>query len=370
MGSHLPAEFARVLKTNTEAYLKKVENCVPTISALYGQLKKRGRIKTTGDAEGGLGPNVNWKVKKARRTLTPITDAAAFTVSRSSNYDEAKMGWWGYRMEDAITEKERLMNGSAQTRILNVVGTMMDDMKEDFLGAFNAELFKNNETTTYAGRLAGLESIFQISTATLPTGGAGGAILAVGAHSTLTYAGIQLAAVSNANYYWRPKIIIDANSSQFGAGGFLSSTAMKIMDYACVQHSYNNDNKRPHMGITNATWLQHLRNAVLGKTSVASNRPMSFKEESDDLGFWNLNYDGVPVYGEPNDWPTMKQGGTGGMYLLNLDKMHYETLGSNFFNFHMQDDLQGGLATLFALTHYGRLRTASPLFQTKIVDQT
>ncbi len=356
--------FARSLQANIANYLKGAEDATIQSSVLLSKLKKKGRIKT-----GGTGNYLDWKLKGGRRSLTPITEGAAFDVERSNNYANLQLNWYGYQMNDAMTEMERLQNGNGPTQIIKMVGGILEDIKSDFETEFNAELYKNGETTTNAGRVHGLETMFQISTATIPTGGAGGQRLAVGAHGTLTYGGRAFSSTKNSHYYMRPTIMIDANSGAYGAGGFSSTNGLKIFDDAVVTQSEQLGNKFPDLGITDFTWYNYLRQALISKESIYIGRPGGkMPEESDDLGFHFVKMNGVPVYPE-TDWPTMKQGGAHGMYLLYTPAISYDVLGSKFFNDHMEGDIEKGLLTLFAVTHYGQLRTKSPYFQCKIVDK-
>lgn len=365
MAQNLPSEFGRVLKTNTESYLKGAADATIKSSILLSKLQKAGRVKyRTDDA----GTNLNWKVRKSKRAITPVVDGAGINVGRTNLYDEAKLGWFGYQVNDAMTEKERLINGSSTTRIINVVSGMIDELKGDMQEGVNAELYKNGETTTNVDRIHGLETMFQISTATIPTGGAGGAVLAVGAHGTLTYGGLAFSSVSNSNYYWRPTIVIDANSGQFGAGGWATGNALKIFDFAVVQASEKNNAKFPDLGITTFTWYNLLRLNILSKETIFIDRPGTMSEHSDDVGFHYARVNGVPVYPE-SDWPTMKQGGAHGMYLLYTSKLEYNVLGSNFYNVHMDEDIEKGLIKEFAISHYGQLKTATPRSQCKVVDK-
>ncbi len=369
MGQHLVSEFARVLKTNTEDYLKGAAEALPQVSILLGQLKKRGRVIM---GKGGI--NVNWKVRKGRHGLSKVTDAQPFSITRTSLYDEAKMDFWGYKVGDAISEREMLKNKYDKTRLIDVWGGMVEQCKDDFNRGFNAKLYLNGETTTYLDDIHGLETIFSLSTATIPTGGTTYKPVLTSGFGSNTYGGIELDASytptgGSANYYWMPTLIIDANSASFGAGGWLSSNAYKIFDAGCVEHSYKNDSKFPQLAIMSKLWYRLLRLSLFGKESIVINRPSGVAETSDDFGFRNMVLDGVPAYAEPNDWPTMKQGGAEGCYLLNLDKLSLEVLGDNWFNVHMQEDVTAGLVNELVITHYSRLRTESPFFQTKIVDK-
>lgn len=336
---------------------------------LVSQLKKKAHIRTN---MGGI--NENWKVRKGRHGLSKITDAQPFTVARTNLYDEAKLSFsTGYKVSDAITEREELLNKYDKTQLINVWGGMLEQLKDDFLNDFNAKLYHNGETTTYVDEVHGLETWFQISTATIPTGGGTNAILAVAAHGSKSFAGIALTANytptgGSANYYWRPTMIQDANSGLWGAGGWLTSNAYKIFDRACIEHSWKNDGKFPQLGICAKTWYAILRNSFFGKESIIINRPGTMAENTDDYGFRNVVLDGIPVYCEPNDWPTQKQGGTQGCYLLNLDQVYLDFLG-DWFNVHIDEDPLAGLVKTITVTSYPRLWTKSPTFQTKIVDK-
>jgi hypothetical protein len=327
-------------------------------------LRQKGRIHT-----GNTGNFLEWRVKKTNRDLNVLTEGGPITISRSQLHDTAQEGWYAYEVNDAVSEMERKMNGAGPTQIINLVGGMLDDMKADFELGFNKELYKNGSTTTNAGRIMGVESIFRINTATIPTGGAGGEILAAAAHSTLDYATIDLVATSNANYYWRPVMVVDSNSGAFGAGGFTATTALKIFDHAVVKQSEKNKGKFADLGITTFAWYKFLREALMGKESIYIGRPgTSASEYSDDLGFHFVKMNGVPVYPE-SDWPTQKQGGDNGMYLLQTSKMSYEVLGDKFLNYHQDLDIDAGLISEFLISHYGNLKFDSPRHQCKIVEK-
>jgi len=152
------------------------------------------------------------------------------------------------------------------------------------------------------------------------------------------------------------------------AGGWLTSNAYKIFDRACIEHSYKNKGKFPQVGIISKSWYSLLRLSFLSKESIVVNRPSDVAETNDDFGFRYTQFDGVPVYPEPDDWPTMAQGGTEGCYLLNMDKIYLDFLG-DWFNVHMDEDPLAGLIKTLTVTNYPRLMTRSPIFQTKIVDK-
>lgn len=369
MAYNVFSEFGRTLKTNSEDYLKGAVEAVPHSSVLVGQLKKKAHIRTN---MGGL--NENWKVRKGRHGLAKITEAQAFNMTRTNLYDQAQLSFCaGYRIGDAITEREELLNKFDKTRLINVWGGMLDQLKDDFLTGFNKKLYQNGESATYADDVHGLETWFQLSSATIATGVSGSPVIAAAAHGTDTYAGIQFAASytptgGSANYYWRPTMISDATSGAFGTGGWKTGNAYKIFDRACVEHSYKNKGKFPQLGIISTTWYHLLRLSFLSKESIVVNRPGEVKEDNDDFGFRHTQFNGVPVYPEPDDWPTMAQGGAQGCYLLNLDQVYLDFLG-DWFNVHIDEDPLAGLMKVLLVTSYPRLWTKSPIFHTKIVDR-
>lgn len=365
MANNLPTNFDRVLKANIAKYFKGAVDATLKSSVLLSKLREKGRIKFNSSP----GTNMEWKARTSKRSITPTVDGQAIVVGRTSKYDTAQLGWPGYEVNDAMSEKEKIINRGDATRIINIVSGLAKELESDMKDGINTDMYLNGETADNADRIHGLETIFQISTATIPTGGSGGAVLAVGALGTDAYAGVDLSAVDSSNYYWRPSLVVDANSGQFGAGGFASGNALTIFDYACTEARKKNGNKVPDMGITSFDWYNILRTAIVAKEGIyIEGTSPKAQEYSSDLGFYHVRFNGVEVYPE-QDWPTQAQGGDNGMYLLNTAKMSYEVMGKNFFNFTTQGDIESGLMTLFVLSHYGNLKFDSPCFQTKIVDQ-
>lgn len=331
------AEWTRVLKSTHEQFVKGVANETTEERVLLSMLKKRGRMKFN-----QFGNVLDWRVKYKKRSLDAYSDMSPVVFKRQNLYQKAVLDWRGYMMQDAISKKERLMN-RGNAAIFQLYSGMVEDMKEDFMELFSAELYVDGNATGYTDRFHGLESIFGYTAC-----GSSGVQYVT---SNETYAGLTAAGVygTASDYsYWSP-VLINENYTGYGSW---ATGAIKICRALLTACSKGNTKKaRPDVVLTTeARYHQFLALLQAEERIIASNKELT------EAGFEAVELDGRPITYD-GDCPA------GVTYCLNLDQIELRFLGADIVDGETGYDVTRK-AFLFSLDSFGNMRI-NPRYQGK-----
>lgn len=335
------AEFGRVLQAAHAQYLKGVDKEVVQNSILLSMLKKRNKIKT-----GQSGHSLTWRLKTSQRELTPTGDMEAIQFARQNLYTTATLDWRGYVMQDAISQKERLMVRGPEA-IIDIWAEKVEDMREDFLDRMNVELFRDGNATGNEERFHGLDSIFDGYTA--------GTTAYVASNES--YAGLTLAAThgtESASTPYSPHLV---NAKHEWDG---SSTTFASQPIECVRALVsacsvgNKPSMRPDVCLTTESWYLTLLNDMQAEEQIAAK-----DSELTAIGFQAVQVDGVPVTWD-YDCAASK------MYCLNLNKIEIRLLSSQLADGETSYD-HGRRAYLFSMGCWGNIKI-HPRYQGLLKD--
>jgi len=330
------AEFARALQACTAKYVKGAANETIQNSILLNRLKQRGRI-----LYGQSGTSLDWRIKTKQRTLRAREDMEAQQFTRQNLYESATLPWRGYDMQDAISEKERLMCRGDEA-LIQIWPDKMRSMADDAMDQMNKELFVDGNATGYEKSIHGLESIF----------GCTGTTTAQYGTSSESYAGLSPAAIhgtESATSPYSPQIVNDSYTS-FGSW---ATTGCILIARSLISACRIKNNRRssPDLLLTNEARYLAFKNEL-----VAEERYV-IAEETKDLaaGFRGLTFDGVEVL-----WDFDCGAVT---YCLNLDQIELRVLPKELFYAKTSYD-QHQDAHLFSMHFWGNMRI-NPRYQGK-----
>ena len=146
------AEWARVLATTINEYIRVQEVNVLRNRKLLSLMKEKGRITFNHS-----GDKMNWKVRYQQNTMQGYADADVLTFGRQNKWKTATLDWRGYASTDSMTKKERLMNKSTEA-IINVYAEMTKLLMEDITEQFGDEFYKDGNLAGNEKKLHGIES--------------------------------------------------------------------------------------------------------------------------------------------------------------------------------------------------------------------
>jgi hypothetical protein len=336
------AEFARVLKTATDRYVKGANNETIENSIVLRELKRRNRIKYNYS-----GKALTWQLKYKQRTLTPVEDMEAIQFARQNLYEQPTLPWRGYRMQDAISEKERLMVKGNEA-LVQIWPGKMESIMEDANDRLNVEMFIDGNASGQTEQFHGLESIFGYTAHATNTYAAGNE----------SYAGLTLNAThgtaSDASAY-TPKLVNEGST----ALSSWTTNPTKIVRYlisACTIK--NNRRGRPDMVLMNEARFLAFKDALASEERYI----VGSKEQSNiKAGIEELTYDGVRLTWDYDC-------GADRCYCINFDhielclltpRLWYSKVGYD----HSRD------AHTFSVNIWGNLKM-NPRYQGKSKDMT
>ncbi|MHC4644222.1 MAG: phage major capsid protein [Planctomycetota bacterium] len=337
------AEFARALQAATAKYLKGAANETIQNSIILSELKKRGRIKYNQS-----GTSIDWRIKYKQRTLTPVADMEDLQFARQNLYVSATLPYRGYRMQDAISEKERQMVKGTEA-LMQIWPGKMESLMEDANDRLSAELFVDGNATGNTEKFHGLESIFGAATGTSTT---------QWTTSSETYAGLTLAAVhgteSDSSAY-SPQIL-EESYTDYGTWASNPTKIVRALVSGCTLR--NNKRGRPDMVMTGENRYNQFKDKLASEEQIMAGPPT---RERTYAGLKGIAYDGVEV-----TWDF--DCGTALAYCLNFDHIELRILTPRLW-YSRSDYDHGKDAHTFSVNILGNMRI-NPRYQGKSLDNS
>lgn len=335
------AEFARALQAATAKYLKGAANETIENSIILSELKKRGRIKY-----GQSGTSIDWRIKYKQRTLEPMADMEDLQFARQNLYVSATLPWRGYRMQDAISERERQMVKGDEA-LIQIWPGKMDSIMEDANDRLSAELFIDGVANTE--QFHGLESIFGAATGTSTT---------QWTTCSESYAGLTLAAVhgtkSDSSAY-SPQLLEESYTA-YGTWASNPTKIVRALISGCTIK--NNKRGRPDMVMTGELRYNQFKDKLASEEQIQAGPPT---REMTYAGLKGISYDGVLL-----TWDF--DCGTSLAYCLNFDRMELRILTPSLWYSRSAYD-HGKDAHTFSVNILGNMRI-NPRYQGKSKDNS
>jgi len=338
------AEFLRVLRTSIAKYVKGAANETIQNSILLSMLKDKGRLMYNNS-----GKTLDWQIKYKQRDLEGREDMEQVQFNRQNQYVDATLPWRGYVMQDAISQKERLMV-RGQEALVQIWPNKMRSMMEDASDKMNIELFVDGNASGNEKKIHGLESIFGAATATTTS--------EFGTCDE-SYAGLTLNAVhgteSDATAY-SPALVNEAYTDFSSWTSNPTKIARSLVSATTVK---NGKKGRPDLMLTTETRYNQFKNAlaseeryIVGDEKVVGNLK---------AGFRGIVFDGVLMMWDYDCTAACT-------YCLNLDQIEFRCLSSDLFYSKTDYDITQD-AHLWSVMSWGNMRI-NPRYQGKSADLT
>jgi len=336
------AEFARVLATSIAKYVKGAANETIQNSILLSMLKKKGRL-----IYNDSGKTLDWQIKHKQRDLDGREDMEQVTFERQNLYVNATLPWRGYVMQDAISQKERLMVRGNEA-LVQIWPNKMRSMMEDAQDKMNIQLFVDGNASGNEKKIHGLESIFAYTTSTSTS---------EFATCNESYAGLTLNAVhgteSDATAY-SPALVNEAYTDFSSWTSNPTKIARSLVSATTVK---NGKKGRPDLMLTTETRYNQFKNALASEERYV----VSDEKVIDNLkaGFRGVMFDGVLMMWDYDCTADVT-------YCLNLDQIEFRCLSSDLFysktHYSIEQD-----AHLWSVMTWGNMRI-NPRYQGKSAD--
>ena len=333
------AEFARILKVVTDRFVKGAPDETIQNSIILSELKKRGRIKYNLS-----GKALTWDLKVKQRALDAVDDMESLEFARQNIYEQLTLPWRGYRAQDVISNKERLMCKGNEA-LVNIWGEKMESLMSDANDRLSAELFVDGNASGNTKKFHGIESIFGAASATTTS---------EFATSSETYAGVSPAAVhgtESATSPYSPQLVHEDYTSYSS----WTTSATKIMRSLVSACSIRNNKKgRPDLAMKTESRFNAFKNLLASKEQIIAGPPTPGMLYAGAKG---VAYDGVIVTWD-FDCPADVT------YMLNFDQIELNILSSKLWfpatGYKVETD-----AHLFSVNIWGNMKFNSPRYQGK-----
>lgn len=208
-----------IVTTTTDNYLREVDVNTLRNRKLLALLQSKGNV----DLKGTGGKKMNWKVKYKRAPMNGYADGDVAQFVRRDRYKEAELDWRIYQLTDMMSKKDRLMNVDNQA-IINLYGTILEDMVEDIEEQFGDELYGDGYSAVDGRKLHGIESFCQGTAqagqaTALPTSTYAGLSCTPGTYGGNWSGGVWPVGTGDTHYdFWSP-ILVDYTSTFWGGTG-------------------------------------------------------------------------------------------------------------------------------------------------------
>jgi hypothetical protein len=335
------AEFARVLDAAIAKYLKGAANETIENSILLSRLKRHGSL-----VYNQSGTSLDWRIKITQRALSGVEDMESIQFTRQNLYESATLPWRGYRMQDAISRKERLMVKGKEA-IIDIWGRKMRDMMEDANDRLSAELFVDGNGTGNSKRFHGLESIFGAATSTTTS---------QYATSSESYAGLSPTAVHGTNSTTTPYSphLVNDTYTNYSSWATSPTEITRALISACTVN--NNAKSRPDLILTTEARYLQFKDILASEEQIQAGPPT---RETTHAGFKGISYEGTEVVWDYDCTSSVT-------YCLNLKQMGLYLLTPNLWYSesgysHAQDSYQ------FSVNIWGNMKI-NPRYQGKSAD--
>lgn len=148
----MSTDWARLVETTTDNYLREREVNIMRNRKLLALIESKGRVKLNTS-----GIKLNWKVQYKRAPLQGFADGDSVTFSRRDRHKTATLDYRAYVMTDAMTEMEKLQNRGTPA-IINNYSEIVENMVNDINESFGDEFYKDGNSATNTRGIHGVES--------------------------------------------------------------------------------------------------------------------------------------------------------------------------------------------------------------------
>ena len=344
----------RILKSTRENWSENLADETIEHHPILALLKAGGRLKTNCD-----GTDLKWTILYKERGLIPYADFDDLSFIRQDLLQTATLDTRGYKMVDAISEKEMLQN-KGKHAIIKLFGKMADDMKKNAGTRLCAEFYVDGNATGNSKRLSGLETMMSMT----------GQTAADREATTLndTYAGLSTAkgayggAQGDRHYdFWSPMIV-----STNATGYTWAANADQHLRYAITQmtRSQMKDESLDLIQLTRSAYrefvdlLSTTERVIVNKEDVGI-RKFGFKDV--------VSFDGVDVTFDPDIPATDANSDVVSGYGFTTGKMEYCLLGDSLWHASGDDFDVTRQCFTWWVGNYGNLRFQSPRHFAKFV---
>lgn len=360
-------EWAGVVNTTATKFMKGASDATLRERIIFAMMMRRKRISYNWN-----GKDVTQQVKFALPEVMAYS-GGTIDFEPSDKYRQITLDWRGYKVQDTMTEKERLMNRGVP-QLINRYANIMRDMRQALEDEFGTEVWNNGDLNT--DRMHGIESFMgytaAASTDTIarPNDTFGGlsTVLAdiAGSWSSdlTTYPSAGLATdwpsgKGGPEYDFNSPRLLNVATTNWGTGStsWIDNCERLIRRGQLWTRLTSGRNGKPDLCLLADDYYADYLNK-----QEAKQRIIVPHKEVQDLGFEGVKQEGVSV--------TTEFGMTASTgYLLNIDKMHMRCLDGQLFvprgpEYDIRTD-----SYLFLLGWFGNMFW-EPKFFSKIGDLT
>jgi hypothetical protein len=155
----MAAPTIRILHTTREAWSKEMSDETIEHHPLLKLMQSKNRIQY-----GCTGTGLKWTVKYKQIDMVPYADMDTLDFVRNQTTKTAELPWRGYKISDALSELEELMNqGGDDTQIIALFAEKLEQLKEDASDQLGVEFYRDGNATGNEKRFHGIESFMQLS---------------------------------------------------------------------------------------------------------------------------------------------------------------------------------------------------------------
>lgn len=353
------ATTARLLHATREAWTKGMSDETVDNHPLLKLLQSKGRIKY-----GCTGTKNKWTVKYKKLPLEGYADMDVLTFARKTLTKPAEVEWRGYKMVDAISEPEMMMNeGGSDTQIVDLVKGKLESMKEDADDQIGQELYIDGDAAGNSKRFHGILSMMSYTQGSVAAGDR------LVNDQDDTYATLSTAygnyggSSGDPEYEFFTPIIVNATVDAEA----WSSHATKAIRRANIYTKRSmKKSHRLDIGFTSRENFAVLCDQLEDKERIVVPTRGIAKFGFEDV----VNVDGVDITFDP-DIPSLdEEGRTIRAILFNTDQMELRLLGrkKQLWNASGDEFRSDNMSSRFWIGLYGNLVFKSPRHFAMIVD--
>lgn len=287
------ASTLRVLSATQEHWVKKLHDETVEQHPFLSLLRSKGRIVKVDGGEKN-----KWTVKYKQLDLSGYGDMEQLTWARNNLHKTAELEWRGYKMTDAISEKEMREN-AGQAAVIKLFTNKLESMRMDANDQFNAELYVDGNLAGNEKRYHGVESFMGITPGSQTAGDKFATVY------NDSYAGLSTvlanyggSSTSDPEYdFWSPVVVSTNRTGETWAADADEQIRRGIL----YTHRGRAANERLDLILLSRAGYEDLVELLEGKERLVFNRGSDVGVGK--FGFSAIQIDGVDVMIDP-DIPT------------------------------------------------------------------
>lgn len=339
--------YKRLSKSAINKYLNGALDAAVEMSVFMAKLKEAARVHN-----GGSGLQLEGAVEGGKYSMTGTNDGDATTFTRKNHLERYNIPWAEYRINDFVTEGERLQNRGKES-LVDTQKKNLRKMRADFIEELsNAALNTDYNAITAYNALGGCASYE-----------AGSYSSGKEAAASDTYAGLSCTASASTDIdgqvadFWTPTLVAWNKDVWGNSSANVSDNILDAMRYGYVEgcKGKGKDNKLDMAVLSRTDWFNFLsKYEAVNQFYTRGKQPAKA-----DLGFEGVSYYGLDVFFDED-----MTSGTGRM--LNTDRvdLHLLNEGSDMFSVHEDFEISR-VADVNLIVWRGQL-IWQPKFQVKL----